>query len=97
MSSLPNFPLLKQIMKQDRDSGGAIVQDHPNFDRIDNCGYVVKTDPQKCPTMPWRRDEIIQELKEDDSREARVRRDVQFPDFDAVAQPILTYAPCVAV
>lgn len=86
LACLPDtHTLISQISKTSDFKDGAVVCDFPALGMTGGLAYIQELAEAPEPVLPWRRDDILKELREDETRDARLRRDVAFPDSRAAA------------
>ncbi|CAJ1454448.1 unnamed protein product, partial [Effrenium voratum] len=81
LDHMPAYAILSHIACQSGQFGGAVVGAFPQTEDAVPCAYVTQLPDVNRIDLPWRRDAIMDELQDDPVRVARMRRDLDIPQF----------------
>ncbi|CAJ1391932.1 unnamed protein product [Effrenium voratum] len=89
LDHMPAYAILSHIACQSGQFGGAVVGAFPQTEDAVPCAYVTQLPDVNRIDLPWRRDAIMDELQDDPVRVARMRRDLDIPQFSQAGRIIL--------
>ena len=98
LGDLPVYPVITHIAQCDGMFGGAVVNELPQRGDLSTVAFMTKVPDMSGICLPWARAVMLDELKTDDSKLARMRRDLEISVFSEAIRrcppdPRLTETP----